>query len=301
MRIKNYLYHAMLLEKSIYGQKQIIASMERAIAALQKPRLIEKKGETKLIWALESGIFEDGILMDVWYGFVLGALLSAALFVCGLFCGGLGLKSIVICAYTIVLVLFVIGYIRLVKSTKKKNKQIQAHNKDADAKNSAVLKRNQAKISSLQLQLATAKKNLKETQELLQKLYGYNMIHPKYRGLIPVATLYDYFDTGMCSALTGHGGAYETYEYQLRLNVIIGKLDTIITKLDEIQRTQYSLYSALSECNRNLTRVNSGLKQLQASNDQIAQCAQITAHNSQITASNTSMMKQIMIYDQLKR
>lgn len=301
MSIKNYLYHAMLLEKSIYGQKQIIASIERAIASLQRPRLIDKKSETKLIWALKSGIFEDGILLDIWIGICLGAIISVFLFVVGLFNGGWKLTSIVLCVYSIEILLFMVGYIGVVRSTKKNNKQTQSYNKNAEAKNSALLKSNQIKINSLQTQLATAKKNLRETQGLLQKLYAYNMLHPKYRGLIPVATLYDYFDTGMCSALTGHGGAYETYEYQLRLNVIIGKLDTIITKLDEIQRTQYSLYSALSECNRNLTRVNSGLKQLQATNDQIAECAQITAHNSQITASNTNMMKQIMIYDHVKR
>ncbi len=44
---------------------------------------------------------------------------------------------------------------------------------------------------------------------------------------------------GRCVAFEGHEGAYNIYENEIRLNVVIQKLDDVIQKLDQIQDNQY--------------------------------------------------------------
>ena len=59
----------------------------------------------------------------------------------------------------------------------------------------------------------------------LVSFYSKNIIYPKYRGLVPIAAFYEYFNSGRCDTLTGHEGAYNIYETEIRMNIIIAKLD----------------------------------------------------------------------------
>lgn len=86
---------------------------------------------------------------------------------------------------------------------------------------------------------------LKQMEITLRFLYDKNIIHEKYRGLIPVSSFCDYFDTGRCDTLTGHEGAYNLYEAELRQDRIIDKLESIEGKLDEIKKNQYYLATSL--------------------------------------------------------
>ena len=155
------------------------------------------------------------------------------------------------------------------------------------------------KIAVLERYLQKAQQNLSETRKLLVKHYAKNVIHPKYRNYVTVSMMYEYFDTGRCSSLLGHGGAYDTYEYEIRQNIIIGKLDVVISKLDQISDSQYALYQSIQDCNRNINRVNNSLAAIQNTNNNILECAEVAAYNSRITATNTTIMKNIMIYDHL--
>lgn len=84
----------------------------------------------------------------------------------------------------------------------------------------------------------------------LNALYGKNIIYPKYQhDLVAICMFHEYFESGRCTTLTGHEGAYNIFEQELRLGIIINNLDIIIQKLDDIQRNQYSLYSALQHIN----------------------------------------------------
>ena len=42
----------------------------------------------------------------------------------------------------------------------------------------------------------------------LDSLYSLDIIHPKYRNMVAVIRILEYFDSGRCTALTGAGGAY---------------------------------------------------------------------------------------------
>ena len=91
----------------------------------------------------------------------------------------------------------------------------------------------------------------------LSKLYALNVIHPKYRSLVPVSMFCEYVETGRCSELTGHEGAYNIYEAELRQNVIIDQLDSIKDKLDDVKKNQYYLATTLGQGLARLQRAQS--------------------------------------------
>jgi len=122
----------------------------------------------------------------------------------------------------------------------------------------------------------------------LHQLYKANIIHPKYRGLIPVSMFYDYVDTGRCSTLTGHEGAYNIYESELRDQIIFDKLDKINNNIQGMQKSMY-FFS---------TRMQSALKTISqnmiTSADQInSSFAALNAHYSSLQSSTDGILKQL--------
>lgn len=138
-----------------------------------------------------------------------------------------------------------------------------------------------------------------ETQGVLQRLYnvldssGHLILYPKYRDLVPVTMFIEYLDSGRCSRLEGHEGAYNIYENEARLNLIITKLDVIIQQLDVIRENQYYLYQTLVEIDRKSDSICQELKNMSSS-------LSTTEFYSEITASNTSALAMIEGFRVLK-
>lgn len=99
----------------------------------------------------------------------------------------------------------------------------------------------------LQTQIIALQEELNESKRTLNNIYSVNIIHPKYRGLIPVSSFYEYFTTGICEQLGGADGAYNKYDIESRLDKIITQLDIVISKLDQIKSNQFMLYSAIKD------------------------------------------------------
>lgn len=96
----------------------------------------------------------------------------------------------------------------------------------------------------------------------LSKLYSKNVIHEKYRGLVPIYSLYEYFDTGRCSSLVGPNGAYNLYENELRQNIIIYELVEINENLAEIKNNQFYLFNALNAINQNISSLSAHIDEV---------------------------------------
>ena len=133
------------------------------------------------------------------------------------------------------------------------------------------VERERPKKLLLQGQLKTLKDAHKKTVDTLNKLYNKGVIHKKYWGLVPICSLYGYFDTGVCTQLEGHEGAYNKYDTECRLDRIISKLDQVIQRLDEIKELQQDLYDAIEESNckvgqliRNSERISDQLSGIQS-------------------------------------
>lgn len=122
------------------------------------------------------------------------------------------------------------------------------------------VKRNQA----IESELNKLEKQIRESEEVLDKLYAMNVLHPKYRNLTAASIILEYLETGRCSELTGHEGAYNLYESELRQNLIIAKLDVVIQKLDELKATMYRCCMAVENVGKQVKGLEKELKTLNA-------------------------------------
>ena len=136
-------------------------------------------------------------------------------------------------------------------------------------------------------------KALRETKKTLTKLYSLDVIFPKYRNLVAICSIYEYFASGRCSELSGANGAYNLFESELRQNIIIGQLDQIIDQLEQIKQNQYMLYSELRETNKMLKEVSLDVNRILDSTKKIKENSYLAAHYSKITAMNTEAIKYI--------
>ncbi len=95
---------------------------------------------------------------------------------------------------------------------------------------------------------------IEEVKDILRNLlqckcdyHSLNVIYPKYLDIVALTTILEYYETGRVSELKGPDGAYNLYESELRQNIIITKLDTIINQLEQIKSNQYMLYNELQK------------------------------------------------------
>ena len=111
----------------------------------------------------------------------------------------------------------------------------------------------------------------------LQSHYEQNIIFPKYRNMVAIATINEYLMSGRCFELEGPNGAYNLYEMELRQNIIIGQLSTIINSLEQIRNNQFSLYQELVKAN---ATVNDVLQEVRG----VRENTRLTAYFAGVTA-----------------
>lgn len=143
-----------------------------------------------------------------------------------------------------------------------------------------------------------AEKEIAEAEELLKKffecrneMYAYDIVFGKYRNVVALSTFYEYLMAGRCTTLEGATGAYNLYEDQVRADMIIGQLNQVIEKLDQIKNTQYMIYSELQTVNKHLDHLNttmdtmlSSVKNMEKNIENISANTDVLAHNSALTA-----------------
>ena len=144
-------------------------------------------------------------------------------------------------------------------------------------------------------------KQLDDTSNALKKLYSINIIHPKYQNLIAIASFCEYFETGRCTQLEGHEGAYNIFENEVRLDKIITNQERILDSLDQIKNNQYTLYCAMRESQYQLQRISGKLDRVMSLSEQTAQNSAITAYNSKCSADNTAALNSYMLWRDVLR
>ncbi len=183
---------------------------------------------------------------------------------------------------------------RAKKWSKEKYVKIQEENEKIRKRNEKV-KNNKKYLSVYKNEYDILTQEYERTKNNLSILYSLDVIYPKYRGMVPVCSFYEYLCSGRCNKLEGHEGAYNIYEMELRQNIIIAKLDSIIYKLDQIKDNQYILYTKLNDINKNVSLMyNTVIAQL----DNIETNSYIMAYNSYITAKNTEFLKWFHIFSE---
>ena len=109
-----------------------------------------------------------------------------------------------------------------------------------------------------------------------------------------MATIYEYFDAGLCTELKGHEGAYLIYERQLQANIIIGKLDQIIDRLDQIIANQRVLAQRIQTSNRMIDSMSQSVQNM-------VKKQEVNNYYSRISASNTQFLADYVMYKEITR
>lgn len=132
-------------------------------------------------------------------------------------------------------------------------------------------------------QLADFKQIETKLRIALTELYSKNLIYAKYRNLVAIATIYEYFDSGRCTQLEGPNGAYNMYEGELRSSIIIASLAQIISDLDQIKHGQYALYEQINRSNQEICSLLNNINDTQKLTAYYAEAAAIAASADRIT------------------
>ena len=112
----------------------------------------------------------------------------------------------------------------------------------------------------IQNDIKSAEKLLAAAAKARADFYSYNIIYPKYRNYVAVATFCEYIESGRCSSLEGTGGAYNLYETECMNNLIVSQLTVIADKLEDIKQNQILMYRELKTINQNLEKLNETMK-----------------------------------------
>ena len=105
-------------------------------------------------------------------------------------------------------------------------------------------------------EISKAEELLKGLYTAKNKLYGSNIVFKKYCNFVAISSFYEYLSAGRCTGLEGADGAYNIYENEIRLDTVISQLTQVIESLEQIQKNQYVIYSAIKETNKQLNTLN---------------------------------------------
>lgn len=151
------------------------------------------------------------------------------------------------------------------------------------------------KVNILKQERARIEEEIRKTSSLLSDFYNADVVYLKYRNLVAVSSFYEYLQSGRCSVLEGHEGAYNIFENEIRQNIIISKLDEVIKRLDVIQQNQYMLYTAIKDTRQTINRLSGQMSLVVDGVNRIESNTEISAYHSQIAAKNTEFIKWVQI------
>lgn len=194
--------------------------------------------------------------------------------------------------------LLVFGIIILLirRSDEKEYKKIEKENRTIQLQNEKNHEKIRWKIKQIECEMNNVTNTYNKTWNILQSYYALDIIYKKYRSFVAISSIYEYFESGICTTLTGYEGAYNLFENEARQNMIITKLDDIIRHLDRIEQNQYMLYSAIKECNERIDRLNGSCSKMLSKMTTLENSNEIMEYNSQITAKNAEATNRIIYY-----
>ena len=143
--------------------------------------------------------------------------------------------------------------------------------------------------------IAESQRKLTDTRELLQKAYDKGLLYGKYRNFVAVCSICEYLESGRCSELSGPDGAYNLFEMEIRMNLVITQLNSVISKLDQIQANQVMLYDAISAGNQLTSQLIGQTNECIRLGQYHAQQNAITAYSSQQTAQEVSFSNWLQV------
>lgn len=304
--LKMYLKNVYAMEKAVYLQEEVCKEILSRRNRLKnwKPQAM-KKVEVERIYSVEgenllSIVGVIGLLWCLWRAiriFLKGGVLPFTTVLFGFF-------AYLIAGMGIIWLCGDYGINKLRKSEQERRYQLQkikidSENRNIEAMNMVTKKEKDKKIKALEDEYLIAKHQLDLTKNILHKMYNKAIIFPKYRNFTAVSSFYEYIDSGRCTRLDGHEGAYNIFENEIRQNIIIQKLDEAVRMLKKIEQNQYMLYDAIRETNRvigNLGQnLDSALNQIDTKMDAVVENTYISSYNSERQLENSRFQTSLAI------
>ena len=311
--LKKYIRNIYKLEASIYAQKLLYNKIQDKIIDLKNydgEGFYTKRSYSGLL--SNYSIFEDG-MVDYFYTLlgtpILGAIVGAVIgiiisvifhfvgFIDGLFYGAVLGASIAFAIFFIVTMITIVLYIKDLIKIHKHNQLVEQENKRVEISNIEKIKNTELMIDKLVDEQNVIKEKINETQQILYEYYNQNIVYPKYRNFVAISSFYEYLSSGRCSQLTGHEGAYNIYENEIRLDRIILKLDEVIERLDEIKANQHMLYSEISKANSQIYELSERINNAACKLDNIESNTAVSAYYGRISAENTEFLKWVRVFE----
>ncbi len=307
--LKQYLFHVRDLEASCYKQREYIKSLE-ALYKNETPELLPalqisdpnvwwdvtfSVGACAPIGAFLGGII--GIIASIFKGCRASVFGHDFDFILGFF------VIVLICVAAGFIIGGAYGIVEGIHDHSKEkveNQEKQIKNQEISEKNKQITNESDTRAKMISEEIEKSKRTLTETSVLLNNYYSSGVVYPKYQGLIPVTMFCEYLASGRCDTLTGHEGAYNIYENEIRLNLIIVKLEEVVDKLDQIQQNQYMLASMLEQNNRELQSIKSAVSMQTATLERIEDNTEVSNYYNRITAANTDFLAWAKTYELIR-
>ncbi len=138
-------------------------------------------------------------------------------------------------------------------------------------------------IAQSKLVESTVQAQIDNINSTLNKLYDTEIIYPKYRDLVSVTMFCEYIDSGRCSQLEGSNGAYNLYESEKRADLIIARMDEVVSSLDTIRQNQFYLYQSINNVHATVNRLAGDIYDM----------AKIQAYQSKLLTSSVDALSSI--------
>lgn len=272
-----YLNDCKNLELTIYSLSKEKSTLDGKLTSLGIAKEIDDIRRRDYIYSAEA-------ISKIWdfFGFsyqaeTLGWILSPFIFILGL-------------------IIDVISYsFRYLVANGKYRRAVERHDLAVQEDKERVEREDKQK-PIYQARITELEKQINAYSSLLSKLYDIDIVYPKYRSMIPIVMFCEYLESRRCDQLGGHEGAYNIYENELRQNIIIGKLDVIISRLDQIKANQWMLYDAMERVNKNVSRLCEATYQCADEMKNIRQNSVIIAQNSKLSTQYTRTLADIEKY-----
>lgn len=267
--IRDYLGMLVDLEREHFMQTNLIATLQDRISRLGHPGQIDEP-----VMAMPRGEETDwdNLAVAIVLGGILGGILGIAT-ANGFFSAiGNALKGAlcgaVICGVLYALYKAIVYYATYQEDKTAKDADYQKRHiayENALMEDEKRLQRENNALIYLNQELENLMECYNHTNDVLDKMYGVNVIYKKYHhNFAAVSSFYEYFCSGMVNSLEGPDGAYSRLEYEIRLDIISIKLDILIRQLDDIKQNQFMLYSAITEANAKLDSIVSSCSKIEA-------------------------------------
>ena len=159
----------------------------------------------------------------------------------------------------------------------------------------------------LKKEMELLRKRIAESRQNLKKMYDYDVIDKDYRNIYAVSSFYGYLKKGRTHSLgfnggNGDQGAYNIYENERRLDLIITNTDEILNKLNEVSKNQFVLAEGLRNAQSQIAylgnEVSGFISQAQSSLENIENSQAMIEYNTRRTADEAGFLKWMAIFSE---